>query len=123
MINIRKTSYSIEYNPASKTWCLYKNIEGGNSYNFYPIVQSESKKDCQIKLKEINEKIEQKKLKIKQKKVWATIYNLYKNEILIDSDTRNNLIKKHKVPQNVFNQYFYKTGTREYRTEKTDKKC
>ena len=105
-----KTNYSIEYNSASKTWCLYKNIEGNHSYNFYPIIQSVDKKDCQKKLEEINKKIEENKEKIRQtqKKSWATIYNLYKDGKLIDTDTRNNLIKKYKVPQNLFNRYFYK---------------
>ena len=115
-----KTNYSIEYNPASKTWCLYKNLESSQSLNFYPIVQSEKKDDCAKKLAEIKKKEKENKKKMREnvKKSWATVYRLYKNDVLIDTDTRANLIKKHKVPQNTFNRYFYKTGTKEFRAEK-----
>ena len=116
---MRKTTYNIEYNPVSKTWCLFKYIEGHNSYNFYPLVQSVDKKDCQKKLDELKKKITESTRK-NQKKVWSTVYKLYRNDELIDTDTRKNLINKYKVPQRVFNNYYYKKDC-DYRVEKITK--
>lgn len=121
-----KTNYTIEYNPASKTWCLYKNIEGNHSYNFYPIVQSENKKDCQIKLDEINKKNEENKSKLKninkKRKGIRAVYNLYENDKLIDTDTKDNLLKKYNdlKHNNFYPYYFYKKGTK-YKIEKVGK--
>lgn len=55
MMKMKKINYSIEYNPATKEWVLYKNIEGEQSFNFYPILQSDKKTDCINKLEEIRE--------------------------------------------------------------------
>lgn len=123
---MKKTTYNIEYNPVSKTWCLFKYVEGSNSYNFYPIVQSVDKKDCQAKLDEINKKIQKGKEKIskarKAKKGIKAIYNLYYEGKLIDADTKENLLKKHKDLRHnhFYNYYFYKKGTK-YKVEKVTK--
>ena len=109
-----KTYYNIEYNPVSETWCLFKYIEGNQSMNFYPIVQSKSKKDCQIKLDEINAKIietEKNRKKSKGQKGFRAIYELYSEGKLIDTDTKENLLKKYKdLGINLFQGYIYKKG-------------
>lgn len=121
----KKVYYKVEYNPVSKTWCLFKHIEGEQSFNFYPIIQSPDKNVVQAKLDEINAKIEakQKSTRINQKRSWSTMYNLYKDGKLIDTGTRNVLIKKYKVPQRLFNKYFYKRPRKntDYEIEKIDK--
>lgn len=121
----KKVYYKVEYNPVSKTWCLFKYREDDHAINFIPIVQSENKKDCQTKLDEINAKIEEKRKQTRtnQKKSWTTMYNLYKDGKLIDTGTRNVLIKKYKVSQRLFNKYFYKRPRKntDYEIEKIDK--
>lgn len=107
---MKKVTFSIEYNPVSKTWCLFKNIEGNQSYNFYPVIQSDNKKDCEDKLKEIQEKINNTK-KCGRKKGIKAIYELYSEEKLIDTDTKENLLKKYKdLKINLFQGYIYKKG-------------
>ena len=118
-----KATYKIEYNTASKTWCLYKYIEGNHSFNFYPLIQSTEKKDCQEKLDEINKRI--KKGKENQSKVAKArkgiraVYELYYEDKLIDTDTKDNLLKRHKDLRHnhFYHHYFYKKGTK-YRTER-----
>ena len=51
---MKKINYTIEYNPISKTWCLFKNISSDRSFNFYTIAESNSKKE----IKEIKDKLE-----------------------------------------------------------------
>ena len=58
---MKKIYYSIEFNTSNKMWCLFKNIEGEQSYNFYQIVESDRKIDCIQKLEEINKEINNEK--------------------------------------------------------------
>lgn len=128
MIAIKKTVYSVEYNPVSKTWCLYKNLESSQSLNFYPIVQSEKKQDCIKKLEEIKKKEKEnhkKKVEMgKAKKGERATYRLYYEDKLVDTDTKENLIKKYKdLRHNVFYPYyFYKRKEVKYRVEKVGTK-
>ena len=49
----KKILYKIEFNPTTKTWCIFKHIESEHSYNFYSIYEDVSKKKCIDKLKEV----------------------------------------------------------------------
>lgn len=49
-----KINYTLEYNPTNKLWVVWKNIEKEHSYNFYKVYEG-SKKECQIKLKEVQD--------------------------------------------------------------------
>lgn len=123
-MKMKKTVYNIEYNPVSKTWCLYKNIEGSQSLNFYPIVQSVDKKDCQAKLDEINAHLakgyENRQMARHKRKGLRALYNLYLNDELIDTDTKDNLVNKYKdLKHNEFYpSHFYKRRLLKYRVEK-----
>ena len=41
-----KITYKIEYNSTTKTWNVFKYVEGNNSINFYSIYESNNKKEC-----------------------------------------------------------------------------
>ena len=119
---MKKVTFSIEYNPVSKTWCLFKNIEGNQSYNFYPVIQSDNKKDCQKKLKEITKEREDisKKQHSSRKK---SMYELYLDGKLIDTDTKDNLYNKYEdLKHNAFYpSYFYKKPRKNYKVVKVNK--
>lgn len=117
---MKSTHYSIEFNPKSKTWCLYKTYNDSYKSIIHPLLQSDNKKDCEDRLAEIKKKLSKQGKKLGRIS-WAVKYNLYRFDELIDTDTRGVLIKKYHVPQRVFNKYFYKKGYKEYRVERIDK--
>lgn len=50
----KKVYYDIKYNPTTRTWCLFKNIETEYGFNFYCIFESNNIQNCKNKLNEVD---------------------------------------------------------------------
>ena len=48
-----KTYYTLEYNRTTKTWCVFRNAESDSGFSFVSIYESNNKKLCEKKYKEI----------------------------------------------------------------------
>ena len=111
-----KTYYKVEYNPNSKTWCLFKHRETERAYNFVPIIQSENKKEVLNKLEEINNKLKEN---TKNKPHKKAIYNLLLQNKIVDTGTKDELMKRHKeLKHNEFSNTFYKRIIKKYKIQR-----
>ena len=46
--------YTLEYNPTTKTWCVFKNIIKEHGFNFYAIYEDSRYKKAKEKYREVS---------------------------------------------------------------------